>query len=194
MKQRSMLHQETLTLFDYFARRARHGILEIGAYIGGGTAVIAQALKESGSDIPFVTCEPGGSHDNHPHIPSSDILADLKKTLSDHALLGCVKIVEGWSNTSNTVETVNAIFGEQGIDLIIVDVDGGIERDFNLYRPLLRPGAIIVCDDYICDGQNAKELPTRKWVHEAVGRRIVHTLGVVKWGTWFGVYSGRPRI
>src|SRR5688572_12768439 len=48
MKQRSMLHQETLALLDFFARRARRGILEIGAYVGGGTAVIAQALKASG--------------------------------------------------------------------------------------------------------------------------------------------------
>jgi hypothetical protein len=47
MKQRSMLHQETLMLLDHFARGARHGVLEIGAYVGGGTAVMAKALEEA---------------------------------------------------------------------------------------------------------------------------------------------------
>jgi predicted O-methyltransferase YrrM len=188
MKQRSMLHQETLCLLDYFARRARRGVLEIGAYIGGGTGVVARALIEAENLIPFATIEVGGSYPTQPHLPSDDILGDLRKTLTDNGLIERATILEGWSNAPATVAAVNSIF-TKGIDLLIVDSDGQIARDFQLYRDLLVPGAIIVCDDYACEGANVKELPVRQWVQSVVETKTVREIGIFQWGTWFGVYN-----
>jgi len=97
MKQRSMLHQETLALLDYLARRVRHGILEIGPYTGAATVVMATALAESGRTVPFISVEMGGSHSTHPQLPSDDILADLRKMLDEHRVASRVDIVEGMS-------------------------------------------------------------------------------------------------
>lgn len=189
LKQRSMLHQETLSLIDHFARRARHGVLEIGAYIGGGTAVAAQALVESGSAAPFVTVEVGGAYPTQPYLPSDDILADLKTTLKDNALSERVTIIEGWSHAAETSARIRTIF-TSGIDLLIVDSDGQIARDFALYRDLLVDGAIIVLDDYAFTGGNEKEAPVRAWVDEVTASKLVRPLGVFQWGTWFGRYHG----
>src|SRR5215510_8933574 len=152
MKQRSMLHQETLTLLDYFARRARHGILEIGSYIGGGTAVIAKALKEVVSKVPFVSVEAGGAYD-HPQLPSQDILADLRKTLEDNEVGDRVTIIEGNSHEPQTVASVARSLNGQKIDLLVIDSDGNIESDFALYGPMIAHHAIVTCDDYVADSR-----------------------------------------
>ena len=188
MKQRSMLHQETLSLLDFFARRSRCGILEIGAYVGGGTAVIAQALKESGRNIPFATVEVGGSNPN-PHVPSSDILADLKRTLATNQLTEQAVVVEGHSTAPSTVAVIHEIFAKCGIDMLVIDADGENGRDFLLYRHLLADNAVIVCDDYFCsEDDNPKKAIVRAWVDDAVASKIFREIGIFQWGTWFGVY------
>jgi predicted O-methyltransferase YrrM len=190
MKQRSMLHHETLALFDFFARRARHGILEIGAYIGGGSATIARALNDASSDVPFVTIEVGGSSPTQPYLPSDDIIADWTKTLSDHGLRERVHLVQGWSNLPETISAVRHILGPTGIDLFIFDADGEVDRNFIIYRDLLVPGCIIVLDDYVAreatDPSNKEEL-VQLWVDEAKRSGIVKEFGVFQWGTWFGL-------
>jgi predicted O-methyltransferase YrrM len=185
MKQRSMLHQETLMLLDHFARGARHGVLEIGAYVGGGTAVMAKALEEARSTVPFVSIEAGGKHD-HPHLPSADILTDLRKTLAGAGVLHRVQIVEGWSNTPETVKAVATALDGRGIDMLVIDADGAIARDFMLYSPMLTRDAVLVLDDYRTEESNVKEDATRQWVQDALARGIVREIGVFRWGTWFG--------
>jgi predicted O-methyltransferase YrrM len=195
MKKRSMLHQETLALLDFFARRARRGILEIGAYIGGGTAVIAEALKASGGRATFVTVEAGGVHE-HPELPSADILADLRKTLASNKVAEYANIVEGHSGSPSTVTAVHDLFVGRGIDMLVIDADGESSRDFFLYRDLLVDKAIIVFDDYSClESGNPKNSMMQSWIDEAVAAGTLQPLGVFQWGTWFGIYrTGSDRF
>jgi predicted O-methyltransferase YrrM len=192
LKQRSMLHHETLCLLDFFARRSRRGVLEIGAYMGGGTAVLAQAIKESGRRIPLATIEVGGAHPNR-FLPSTDILTDLRTTLADNQLSEHVTVLEGWSNEPSNVSKVREIFGKRRIDLLIIDADGDVDRDFALYRDLLAFNAIIVCDDYSSPLGNPKVATVSSWVDQAVSSGMVREIGVFPWGTWFGEYRVRPK-
>jgi hypothetical protein len=77
----SMLHPDTLALLRACALEARHGVLEIRAYIGGSTAAIALGLKGRGR-VPFLTIEPGGAYPDQPWLPTHDILADWHKILA----------------------------------------------------------------------------------------------------------------
>jgi len=188
MKQRSMLHQETLTLLDYFARRACHGILEIGPYIGGGTAVIAKALKGVASKVPFISVEAGGAYD-HPQLPSQDILADLRKTLDDNDVADRVTIIEGNSHDPQTAAEVGRALNGKKIDLLVIDSDGNVESDFALYGPMIADYAIVTCDDYVADSRlTQKPALIRPWLDKAVQSGLISPLGVYQWGTWFGRY------
>jgi predicted O-methyltransferase YrrM len=190
MKRRSMLHEGTLLLLDFFARRASYGILEIGAYIGGATAVVAKALQESGSAVPFVTVEVGGSHP-HPELPSDDITRDLRNTLTYVGVQDHVRIVEGLSEAPATIRSVASALGS--VDLFIIDAEGRIGKDFDNYGHLLKRGAIIVCDDFIIHGSTPapeKQEMVNPWIEAAVKAGRIKPLGIFLWGTWFGVYRG----
>jgi len=193
MKQRSMLHQETLSLLDHFARRAEHGIVEIGTYVGGATAVMAKALKETGSTVPMISIEPGGAH-NHPQLPSNDFLRDLKATLASEGVSDRVQIIENRSRAPETLGAVRAALSGRKIDMFVIDADGWVGKDVAHYEPLLCDGAIIVLDDYHCEGVNVKENLVRNWVDGAVAEGLLRELGVFKWGTWFGTYCQRHTL
>lgn len=186
IKQKSMLHQETLMLLDYFARKNKHAILEIGTYTGAATVVIARARN---NNCPQIAVEMGGSHD-HPQLPSKDIISDFCKTLKDYGVEEKVSLIKGWSNSDETIEEVSRLLGNSKIGLLVMDADGMVERDFEIYKKFLAPNAIIVCDDYeMFDDKVDKSLTVRPWVEKVISEGICDDLGIYKWGTWFGRLS-----
>jgi predicted O-methyltransferase YrrM len=183
-----MLHPQTLTLLDYFAGEARHGILEIGPYIGYSTIVMARALR---NDIPLVTIEAGGSKD-HAQLPTANIVADLKRNLALEGVSGKVIVIEGHSNDERVRREVRR--RPRKIDLLVIDADGDVGRDITEFRDLLAEGAVIMCDDYEvgpCSHDGGAELKkgfTSSWLDNAVRLGLLKELGVYPWGTWFGQY------
>lgn len=192
VKPKTMLHQETLTLLDYFSGRAQHGVLEIGPYTGYSTVIMAKALI---GDIPMVTVEVGGSYD-HPQLPSQDIVADLKKNLAQEGVSDRVSVVEGHSNDERVKQSIRQTFSSGcKIDLLVIDADGDVGRDINAFEDLLVDGAVIMCDDYdlpkVRDHDGGAELKkglTSSWIDEAVKSGRLKELGVYRWATWFGQY------
>jgi predicted O-methyltransferase YrrM len=189
-KARSMLHQQTLTVLWYLALRSRSAVLEIGPYIGGSTAVIGYALR-GGPKVPFVTIEPGGTNPDHP-LPTDDILADLKAALRERGLAETVHVVEGSSWEPQVMEEVAALLDGRAVDLLFIDADGDVAGDLERYRPHLRPGSVLVLDDYTALTAPEKQSLVNRWVDEAVAEGTVEDLGVYLWGTWVGRYLG-PR-
>lgn len=185
IKQKSMLHQETLSLLHYFAGRVRGAILEIGPYTGGSTMAMATAIH----DVPLITIEMGGVQ-AHPHLPSTDILADLDANLREMKVRDRVTIIAGFSNAPETIRAVESNLAGRRIDLLFVDADGEVGRDFAIYREFLADRAIIVCDDYETSDPVAREKqgPVREFVTEAIASGLLRDLGVFRWGTWFGQY------
>src|SRR5262245_36772784 len=181
LKQKSMLHRETLTLLQQYAGQARGAILEIGPYIGGSTIAMATGAKEG---VPVISVEVGGSHDN-PRIPSNDILADLRRNLEEYNVNDRVSIVQGWSNHADTIARVESLLGPRKADLFFVDSDGAIARDFPLYRRFLSDQAVIVLDDYF-GVTGIKEGPVQAFVKELTGSGQAKEIGIYQYATWFG--------
>jgi predicted O-methyltransferase YrrM len=188
-KQTSMLHYETLTLLHFFARRARSAILEIGAFTGTATAIMAAAAPP---DVTIVTVEKGGPY-NHPQLPSEDVLADLHKTLARKNVADRVSVIGGVSHDPETAEQVLQALKGRPIDLLLIDADGFVDRDMERFGSRLAYGCVLVMDDYISFEDTLppeKAARVKLWVDEAIASGLVKDYGVYKWGTWFGQYLG----
>jgi predicted O-methyltransferase YrrM len=185
----SMLHDDVLRLLWTFAETSRGAVLELGPYIGGSTVVIASAARKGGAG-PVVTVEKGGAYRDHPHVPTDDILGDLRKNLNRHGVLDAVHIVEGENDAPESIDAVRKALGGAQVDLFFVDSDGRVDRDFRIYEPYLMDNCIIMFDDYESDWAAAKARLVRPWVDAAVASGKVRNLGVYGWGTWVGQYLG----
>lgn len=190
LRQFSMLHEESLLLMHYFALRAKGAVLELGAYLGGGTIATASALKETGRGRQ-ITVELGGAYD-HPELPSSDIMADLQANINRFGLSDVVDVVQGWTHEPEVVGAVERLLAGERVDLLIIDADGQIDKHFRIYERFLSDHCMIVLDDFIIATGPSKELGVRDWIAKAADAEMVRDLGVHKWATWFGQYQ-RPN-
>jgi hypothetical protein len=93
-----------------------------------------------------------------------------------------VTLLNGFSYDSKVVESVNQATGRKKIDLLIVDADGDVGRDFVTYHHLMKVGAIIVLDDYASRWAPEKAQPVKEWVDRTVSSGTLSPLGVWGWG------------
>ena len=184
-KKRSMLHEDVLVLIYHLSRIAPGNLLEIGAYLGGATIAAGMGARDADRQRISVTIEPGGAY-KHPRLPSKDILRDLRKNLAREKLESSFTIVEGYSGNENTVAATQAVLPAGSVGLLIVDADGSVGRDFNLYQTLLAPGCWLVIDDYYSPKPEGKAVRTQPQVDELVAANQLLPLGIYGWGTWIG--------
>jgi predicted O-methyltransferase YrrM len=184
----SMLHFETLYLLRALATLTSGAIIEVGPYLGGSTIALGRGLQIGGGG-PLICIEMGGSYPNHA-LPTDNIIADLRSNIETYGLTDIVHIVEGFTTDAAVEVVVNRILDGRTIGLLFLDADGNVERDFELYRRRLSPGAILVYDDYLSDEAPEKQSSVKAWVDQAVASRVVENLGLYRWGTWIGRYSG----
>ena len=186
-----MLHEEVLALLHYFVILSRGRVLEIGSYVGGSTVMMASAAKQY-SKPPIIAVEPGGRDENHPDIPSLDIIADLEANIRSFDVTNHVQLLNGSSNQSEVQRAVKTIIGHGEIDLFFIDADGYVGRDIEQYSSLLRDRAVLVLDDYSSALAPHKERLVSEWVDHAVSEGRVISLGIWGWGTWIGLYVKHP--
>lgn len=179
LKNISMLHYDTLVLLNLFGKLSKKGILDLGAYVGGST--IAMALNTS---VPIIAVEPGGDFVNQPSIPSKNIIDDFINNIVEWNTDKKITLVRGKSYDDITIKRIKHKIKE--IDLILLDNDGDVKRDLNLYSEILVNKCIVVIDDYVSADNKSKEV--RKAVDELVEQKILEPFGVFMWGTWFGKY------
>jgi predicted O-methyltransferase YrrM len=185
----SMLHLDVLTLIYYFAATGVRNVLEIGPYLGGSTIAAALGVRASGKPRRVVSIEPGGKL-NHHRLPSRDILRDLKKNLAKQRVADVVTLIDGYSWDANVVHAVHEQLPMRSVDLLMIDADGDVARDLNLYRDLLADGCNVVIDDYLRLQTEGKDATTRPQVDALAASGELQTLGVYGWGTWIGRWWG----
>jgi predicted O-methyltransferase YrrM len=185
----SMLHEELLGLLYHLASTRQGRILEIGTYVGGSTAVMAKAAADHGR-AAIISIEPGGRLD-HDLIPSEDIFGDLQSNLARLNLQDHTKLLKGYSSSPDIIQSVKSILPSKTVGMLVIDADGNVERDMNLYADLLMDGAVLVLDDYTSTGAPEKSVLIKEWVDRAVARGDIQPLGVWGWGTWIGRYRCR---
>ena len=188
----SMLHIDVLLLIYYFAKTTARSVLEIGAYLGGGTIAAAWGVRDSGRDRSIISIEPGGACE-HPRLPTKNILKDLKKNLAKRGVSDRITLLEGFSRDKEVVAAANQRLSPGSVDLLIIDADGDIKGAIDLYGHLLSPECWMVIDDYYCPAPGSKDVFVRPQIHSLVNAGQLETLGFYGWATWVGRWRGSER-
>ncbi|HOP18720.1 MAG TPA: class I SAM-dependent methyltransferase [Amphiplicatus sp.] len=127
-------------------------IVEIGVLFGIGAGAVYDACRLRNKRVKMTLIDPlKGYYDRS----NADIITQVGVTREalDYNLAAMnvpandIEIIQGMSEAPETLEKMR---GEQ-IDLLIIDGDhsyGGVKRDFENYRPFMRPGGLILFDDY----------------------------------------------
>jgi len=122
-------------------------IVEIGGAAGAGSVALALGMKESGKRSGLVVVEKlqGGSRAT---------LGDYQRNLEiingnfrDFEVGDVVRLYPHEITMENGSE-VRALIRTPEIAAFVHDADGRLDRDFSLFWPLLRPGGLIIVDDY----------------------------------------------
>ena len=187
-KKRSMLHEDALILIYHLSKIARGNILEIGPYLGGSTIAAALGTRESKQRRISLAVEAGGAC-RHDRLPSRNILKDLRKNLARDRVADLVTIVEGFSGNDAVIAAVHAALPLASVGLLVIDADGGIDRDFSLYRDLLAPNCSVVIDDYYDPKPDGKAGTTKPQVDALVASGELQPIGLYGWGTWIGRWN-----
>ena len=189
----SMLHHTVLALYEHVAATTQAAILEIGAYVGGGTMAICRGIRQSGHPVPFWSLEMGGDYSTHPHLPSSDIFGDLQHNLRTRNLDRFVTLIQAPAEDREVATRLQKEIAPIGLSLFSIDADGDVQRDFDNYLHLCRPGCIVFVDDYSSPHALEKVAPTREAVDRMVAAGVLRPDGVHGWGTWVGRVIHPPR-
>jgi predicted O-methyltransferase YrrM len=122
-------------------------IVEVGAGSGSATIAMALALNEAGRQGKIVSvekCEGGSRLDYGDRVTN---LSLLETNLVQFRVRDRVVLYPHHLTLENGPEVVSQIRTGQ-IAALVHDADGRIDRDFALFFPLLRPGGLVIIDDY----------------------------------------------
>jgi predicted O-methyltransferase YrrM len=75
-------------------------------------------------------------------------LSNIEKNNKGESL---IKLIKGNSFNNETIDNLLSYTGEESIDLLFIDGDHsfkGVSLDFNNYEKFVKPGGIIIIDDY----------------------------------------------
>jgi predicted O-methyltransferase YrrM len=183
----SMLSEEVLGRLFLLASQTPGPILEVGPYIGGSTTAFCGGARLSGARI--VSIEAGGSQE-HPTLPSSDILLDLRGNLRRWNNETMVTVIEGFGQDRTVRYRARKALGSEPVQLLFVDADGDVATILFLYRRLLADEALLVLDDYAAEAAPDKQALVRPFVDDMVRQGALGEYGVFKFGTWFGRLNG----
>ncbi|MCZ8149508.1 MAG: hypothetical protein O9325_16875 [Roseomonas sp.] len=184
----SMLAPQTLTAMHLFAREAPGVVLELGAYVGGGTLVLLDGARTGGRRV--ITIEEPVSHPTHPHIPTENSVRDLRANLSRFAEASHHSLLEGASFEQWLLGSLLIRLMGEPIGFLAWDADTMFDRDLALLAPLLAPDCLLMADDY--DADNPKSAPISRRVDALVTEGLVETIAVLPWGSWFGQLRRKP--
>lgn len=185
MRKISMLDAPVLERLQALARDGAGGILEIGSYIGGSTIALASG-HQGGRRHAVIDC--GGSYLEHPMLPSENILRDWRANVDRFGVSDHVRMFEGWSTDSRIFREALVHCG--AIGLFFFDGDGMCAEQFDVFARYMRPGCVIVLDDYATEAGGKGDL-VRPWI-EDMQRRGALVDGELIDCTWFGRLGNVP--
>jgi L-amino acid N-acyltransferase YncA/predicted O-methyltransferase YrrM len=185
----SMLHLDVLILIYHFAKICSGNILEIGAFVGGGTIAAALGVRDSAMRKKIIAIEPGGRV-KHKRLGTRNIFRDLERNLARERVSELVTLIKGRSFDPATISTVNETLAAEKIGLLILDADAAKRRDVDCYCDRFAGGCWMVIDDYYGIGTNAKITPSRADVDALVAAGYLQPLGFYGWSTWVGRWNG----
>jgi len=184
----SMCHRDTLVALLALASLTRGAIVEFGPYVGGTTVALARGARAAGGRV--ITVEKGGSYD-HPTLPTTDILGDLRANLDRFGVAPSCDVIE--SDYSAAAAALAEKLGGRKIGVLVCDADGHFDRAMAAAGPFLAEDAVIVVDDYIAPFAPEKQNLTRPAIDEAVAAGEYTAWGLLSGVTWIGQRGTRPH-
>lgn len=139
-----MLHTDVYNRLSEVAKDSNSTTLvEVGTAHAAGTVSIALGAHDSGKSIRVYSFDKivGGSRDAYGGLEEN--LEIIKRNLSHFGVSDIVELVIG-----DVRETHTALPEGEQIGFLMLDADGRIDRDFDLFFNRVAPGAPIVIDDY----------------------------------------------
>lgn len=182
----SMLNIEVLILIKYLAGCSNGAVVEFGPYIGGSTIMLANSRYRQNKLT--ISVEPGGAH-NHPTLTTNDIFSDLIENLKKYQVFHKVTLIKSHSRTDKTIKEIGDLVGKNGIGMLMIDSDGSVGTDMEMYDKYLNNQCILVFDDYISTHAPEKTTLIKAWVDDNTLTGKLKSLGVFGWGTWIGIYN-----
>lgn len=132
---------------------SRGSIIELGAGQGASTAALALGLRDSGRKARLIAVDQFSQHGTGgPHPASISVdgsraselnYASFKKNLRRYGVENLVDIYVGRTDEVNVDE--DAL---RRCDMMVIDLDGMLDRDFGVFYDYIADGGIIVIDDY----------------------------------------------
>lgn len=124
-------------------------IIEVGPFRGASTIAMAWGKQDAGASGRIVTVEKadGGQWDQPGQTHRGNIEI-LTANLERNGVGDMVTVFPEAASTDNRDQIVDLLDGDRLVCLAH-DADGHIERDFELFWPLLDPGGLIIIDDYV---------------------------------------------
>tara|TARA_B100000787_G_C16150241_1_gene276211 strand:+ start:319 stop:1146 length:828 start_codon:yes stop_codon:yes gene_type:complete len=115
-------------------------ILEIGTAHGAGS--ISLALGSQGKNkVASIDKITGGSRDKFGTLEENKVIIK-----NNFKYFGVEKVIDFYIGTST--EIASHLPEELTISMLVIDADGAIDRDFELFYNKLLPGSTIIIDDY----------------------------------------------
>lgn len=176
----SMLHISALSKIYRYSMRSKGDIVEVGAYIGGSTIALSK-----GTCFKVHTFEKGGSYTTHPHLPTDDILRDLRLNLKKFRADNVI-VVPHTTDSEVGINLLKDQLGDKKVGMLLLDADGNIESLLSDLRKFMLDGALIVIDDYLLVDGLMKSDITNLQVNRLIDSGVLIEDCVVGWGTWFG--------
>lgn len=156
-------------------------VVEVGVWKGASTIEMARAIRENGLDAVVLAVDTFlGSWD---HYESPDFLESLtirngrtgllREFLSNVVAAKLEDVVLPLPLDSNNAAR---LIGRKGIEIDLIHLDAGhdeaaVTADLEAWWPLLRPGGLLVADDYDGDG---RVWPSVRDAVDAFRRRTPH--------------------
>ncbi|HEY9622356.1 MAG TPA: class I SAM-dependent methyltransferase [Crinalium sp.] len=122
-------------------------VVEIGGATGAGSISIAWAMKESGKQSKLIViekCQGGTRIDVGGYSENLELIQNHFKTFN---VQDQIHLFPHELTLTNGKQAIDLIHTPE-IAAFIHDADGRIDRDFYLFYPLLKPGGLIIVDDY----------------------------------------------
>lgn len=142
-----MLHASLYKrLYEYASEVGEGNIVEIGAGHGAGTIALGMGVKESGKNSKVIAIERGERGTRARYGNKKENISILEKNVEDYGVEDYVEILPVDLNIESGLP--NRVSSSAPFSMMVIDADGKLSRDFQLFYDLLRPGAIIVIDDY----------------------------------------------
>ncbi|WP_432409993.1 class I SAM-dependent methyltransferase [Rasiella sp. SM2506] len=141
----NQFEEEFKSFADYIKSHEPKVVVEIGTKKGGSFFIWARYLKPN----HLVSVDlPGGIHGGG--FPKQKI-PFMKYFLSDRKK-SKVSIILGDSHSDDTFQKLKKILNGEKIDFLFIDGDHryeGVKSDFEMYKPLVRPGGLIGFHDIV---------------------------------------------